>query len=80
MSFLLGHRVLNENVTVRTKGVGVPFKTSGVYRHCLSAAIAALSSSGRERSTLADSTQPSVPTTASRITVPTTCAAAAMFG
>ena len=59
----------------------MPFRTSGLYLHCLSAAIAALSSSAlRDRRTLTDSTDPLVPTTASRITVPTNFAAAATSG
>ena len=48
---LFRHFSENVTVTVRITGVGTPPSSVGVYRHCLTAASAASSSSGFERTT-----------------------------
>src|SRR5262249_48118941 len=68
------------SMTVRTNGVGIPFRISGEYFHCFTASMAALSRNFTDRSTFTDSTDPSAPTTASRITIPLTFAMSATSG
>ena len=53
-------------------GTGKPFSSVGVYSHCLTALMAASSSSGTDRSTFTSVTRPLGPMTASRMTMPCT--------
>ena len=61
-------------------GTGTPFNSVGVYCHCLTASMAAASSSGIDRRTRTSCTRPSGPMVASRMTTPCTRADCAIGG
>src|SRR5262249_1966859 len=71
---------LKLTTTVRMNGVGTPFKTRGEYFHCFTESMAAWSRNLTPRSMRTDSTAPSTPTVASKITIPPTFATTAISG